>query len=67
MFIVPKSQIEACGCQGRYTACPQDIRMMKLLLSVAEVMNYTKRIISKLSEKKSYRLKENEVSVIFCE
>ena len=67
MFIVPKSQIEACGCQGRYTAFPQDIRMMKLLLKVAEVMNYTKRIISKLSEKKSYRLKENEVSVIFCE
>ena len=30
-------------------------------------MNYTKRIISKLSEKKSYRLEENEVSVIFCE
>ena len=67
MFIVPKSQTEARGCQGRYTACSQDIRMMKLLLSVAEVMNYTKRIISKLSEKKSYRLKENEVSVIFCE
>ena len=67
MFIVPKSQTEACGCQGRYTACSQDIRMMKLLLSVAEVMNYTKRIISKLSEKKSYRLKENEVSVIFWE
>ena len=69
MFIVPKSQIEACGCQGRYTACPQDIRMMKLLLSVAEVMNYTKRIISKVSnsEKKSYFLKWNEVSVILCE
>ena len=43
--------------------------MMKLLLSVAEVMNYTKRIISKVSnsEKKSYFLKWNEVSVILCE
>ena len=40
--------------------------MMKLLLSVAEVMSYTKRIISpqslEFSEKKSYLVKENEVS-----